>query len=172
MFIFFIPVFDCSHTCKPYKSHLALFIISNKSSARSFSASNDYFPHRTTISYRSAEALYLKLFEIQCFPAFSISSCWYYYFTIQHLFGVTVSIKKEASSLFTHYWLPILLILFTSLRLKRVFHFKHNLCFPTSLLHTTWFQHIPVARIIRKIADWLARLSLSNLQSRLLFPCL
>ena len=33
-----------------YKSHLALFIISNKSSARSFSASNDYFPHRTTIS--------------------------------------------------------------------------------------------------------------------------
>ena len=28
------------------------------------------------------EALYLKLFEIQCFPAFSISSCWYYYFTI------------------------------------------------------------------------------------------
>ena len=57
------------------KSHLALFIISNKSSARSFSASNDYFPHRTTISYRNAEALYLKLFEIQCFPAFSISAC-------------------------------------------------------------------------------------------------
>ncbi|ACR77400.1 Hypothetical protein EUBREC_3674 [Agathobacter rectalis ATCC 33656] len=75
MFIFFIPVFDCSHACKPYKSHLALFIISNKSSARSFSASNDYFAHRTTISYRNAEALYLKLFEIQCFPAFSISSC-------------------------------------------------------------------------------------------------
>ena len=89
-----------------------------------------------------------------------------------HSPGVTVSIKKEASSLFTHYWLPILLILFTSLRLKHVFHFKHNLCFPASLLHTTWFQHIPVARIIRKIADWLARLSLSNLQSRLLFPCL
>ena len=86
--------------------------------------------------------------------------------------GVTVSIKKEASSLFTHYWLPILLILFTSLRLRQVFHFKHNLCFPASLLHTTWFQHIPVARITRKIADWLARLSLSNLQSRLLFPCL
>ena len=82
MFIFFIPVFDCSHTCKPYKSHLALFIISNKSFTRSFSASNDYFAHRTTISYRNAEALYLKLFEIQCFPAFSISSCWYYYFTI------------------------------------------------------------------------------------------
>ena len=76
-----------------------------------------------------AEALYLKLFEIQCFPAFSISSCWYYYFTIQHLFGVTVSIKKEASR-----------------------------------LHNTWFQHIPVARIIRKIAYWSTRLSLSNLQ--------
>ena len=74
-FIFFIPVFDCSHAYKPYKSHLALFIISNKSFTRSFSASNDYFPHRTTISYRNAEALYLKLFEIQCFPAFSISSC-------------------------------------------------------------------------------------------------
>lgn len=56
MFIFFIPVFDCSHACKPYKSHLALFIISNKSFTRSFSASNDYFPHRTTISYRNAEA--------------------------------------------------------------------------------------------------------------------
>ena len=80
MFIFFIPVFDFSHACKPYKSHLALFIISNKSSARSFFASNDYFSHRTTISYRNAEALYLKLFEIQCFPAFSISSCWYHYF--------------------------------------------------------------------------------------------
>ena len=51
--------------------------------------------------------------------------------------GVTVSIKKEASSLFTHYCLPILLILFTSLRLRQVFHFKHNLCFPDSLLHTT-----------------------------------
>lgn len=62
-----MPVFDCSHACKPYKSHLALFIISNKSFTRSFSASNDYFPHRTTISYRNAEALYLKLFEIQCF---------------------------------------------------------------------------------------------------------
>ena len=36
MFIFFIPVFDFSHACKPYKSHLALFILSNKSSARSF----------------------------------------------------------------------------------------------------------------------------------------
>ncbi len=31
------------------------------------------------------ETLYLKLFEIQCFPAFSISSCWYYYFTIYHV---------------------------------------------------------------------------------------
>ena len=62
------------------------------------------------------EALYLKLFEIQCFPAFSISSYWYYYLTIQHLFGVTVSIKKEASSLFTHYWLPILYYSFYLLR--------------------------------------------------------
>ena len=65
--------------------------------------------------------------------------------------GVTVSIKKEASSLFTHYWLPILLILFTSLRLRQVFHFKHNLCFPAILLHTTWFQHIPVAQYSLKV---------------------
>ena len=49
---------------------------------------------------------------------------------------------------------------------------KHNLCFPAILLHTTWFQHIPVAQIIREIADWSAILSLSNLQSRLLLPCL
>ena len=76
------------------------------------------------------EALYLKLFEIQCFPAFSISSYWYYYLTIQHLFGVTVSIKKEASSLFTHYWLPILLILFTSLHLRQVFILNITSVFP------------------------------------------
>ena len=75
-------------------------------------------------------ALYLKLFEIQCFPAFSISSYWYYYLTIQHLFEVTVSIKKEASSLFTHYWLPILLILFTSLRLRQVFILNITSVFP------------------------------------------
>ena len=107
------------------------------------------------------EALYLKLFEIQCFPAFSISSYWYYCFTIQHLFGVTVSIKKEASSLFTHYWLPILLIFFIYFAASQTsFHFKHNLCFPASLLHTTWFQHIPVARIIREIAYWSANLKL------------
>ena len=31
------------------------------------------------------ETLYLKLFEIQCFPAFCISSCRYYYFTIYHV---------------------------------------------------------------------------------------
>ena len=42
--------------------------------------------------------------------------------------GVTVSIKKEASSLFTHYWLPILLILFTSLRLRQV------ITIPTALI--------------------------------------
>ena len=86
-----------------------------------------YFHKMTTAL---VEALYLKLFEIQCFPAFSISSCWYYYFTIQHLFGVTVSIKKEASSLFTHYWLPILFILFTSLRLRQVFILNITSVFP------------------------------------------
>ena len=86
-----------------------------------------YFHKMTTAL---VEALYLKLFEIQCFPAFSISSYWYYCFTIQHLFGVTVSIKKEASSLFTHYWLPILLILFTSLRLRQVFILNITSVFP------------------------------------------
>ena len=86
-----------------------------------------YFHKMTTAL---VEALYLKLFEIQCFPAFSISSYWYYYLTIQHLFGVTVSIKKEASSLFTHYWLPILLILFTSLRLRQVFILNITSVFP------------------------------------------
>ena len=41
-----------------------------------------------------------------------------------HSLRVTVSIKKEASSLFTHCWLPIiLLILFTSLRLRQFFYF-------------------------------------------------
>ena len=86
-----------------------------------------YFHKMTTAL---VEALYLKLFEIQCFPAFSISSYWYYYLTIQHLFGVTVSIKKEASSLFTHYWLPILLILFTSLCLRQVFILNITSVFP------------------------------------------
>ena len=86
-----------------------------------------YFHKMTTAL---VEALYLKLFEIQCFPAFSISACWYYYLTIQHLFGVTVSIKKEASSLFTHYWLPILLILFTSLHLRQVFILNITSVFP------------------------------------------
>ena len=86
-----------------------------------------YFHKMTTAL---VEALYLKLFEIQCSPAFSISSYWYYCFTIQHLFGVTVSIKKEASSLFTHYWLPILLILFTSLRLRQVFILNITSVFP------------------------------------------
>ena len=86
-----------------------------------------YFHKMTTAL---VEALYLKLFEIQCFPAFSISSYWYYYLTIQHLFGVTVSIKKEASSLFTHYWLPILLILFTSLHLRQVFILNITSVFP------------------------------------------
>ena len=86
-----------------------------------------YFYKMTTAL---VEALYLKLFEIQCFPAFSISSYWYYYLTIQHLFGVTVSIKKEASSLFTHYWLPILLILFTSLHLRQVFILNITSVFP------------------------------------------
>ena len=86
-----------------------------------------YFHKMTTAL---VEALYLKLFEIQCFPAFSISSYWYYYLTIQHLFGVTVSIKKEASSLFTHYWLPILLILFTLLRLRQVFILNITSVFP------------------------------------------
>ena len=42
--------------------------------------------------------------------------------------GVTVSIKKEASSLFTHYCLPILLILFTSLRLRQaLFEWLHSM---------------------------------------------
>ena len=42
--------------------------------------------------------------------------------------GVTVSIKKEVSSLFTHYWLPILLILFTSLRLSQaLFEWLHSM---------------------------------------------
>ena len=86
-----------------------------------------YFHKMTTAL---VEALYLKLFEIQCFPAFSISSYWYYYLTIQHLFGVTGSIKKEASSLFTHYWLPILLILFTSLHLRQVFILNITSVFP------------------------------------------
>ena len=86
-----------------------------------------YFHKMTTAL---VEALYLKLFEIQCFPAFSISSYWYYYLSIQHLFGVTVSIKKEASSLFTHYWLPILLILFTSLHLRQVFILNITSVFP------------------------------------------
>ena len=54
----------------------------------------------------------------------------FYYFTIQHLFEVTVSIKKEASSLFTHYWLPILFILFTSLRLRQVFILNITSVFP------------------------------------------
>ena len=41
-----------------------------------------------------------------------------------HSLRVTVSIKKEASSLFTHCWLLIiLLILFTSLRLRQFFYF-------------------------------------------------
>ena len=86
-----------------------------------------YFHKMTTAL---VEALYLKLFEIQCFPAFSISSYWYYYLTIQHLFGVTGSIKKKASSLFTHYWLPILLILFTSLHLRQVFILNITSVFP------------------------------------------
>ena len=101
MFIFFIPVFNCSHAYKPYKSHLALFIISNKSFTRSFSASNDYFAHRTTISYRNTEALYLKLFEIQCFPAFSISSCWYYYFTILHTLWEWLYLSKKKPAVYS-----------------------------------------------------------------------
>ena len=42
--------------------------------------------------------------------------------------GVTVSIKKVVSSLFTHYWLPILLILFTSLCLRQaLFDWLHSM---------------------------------------------
>ena len=44
--------------------------------------------------------------------------------------GVTVSIKKEASSLFTHYWLPILLILFWLY------------CFSYTLRHTPLCQSV------------------------------
>ena len=33
--------------------------------------------------------------------------------------------------------------------------FNNILLLPAIPLHTIWFQHIPVARIIREIADWL-----------------
>ena len=138
MFIFFIPVFDCSHAYKPYKSHLALFIISNKSFTRSFSASNDYFPHRTTISYRNAEALYLKLFEIQCFPAFSISSCWYYYFTILHTLWEWLYLSKKKPAVYSR-TTDFLYYSFYLLRCvsDKFSIFKHNLLpsrYPSSLL--------------------------------------
>ena len=86
--------------------------------------------------------------------------------------GVTVSIKKKPAVYshttdFLYYSFYLLRCVSDKFSIT-----KHNLCFPAILLHTTWFQHIPVAQIIREIADWSAILSLSNLQSRLLLPCL
>ena len=47
------------------------------------------------------EALYLKLFEIQCFPAFSISSCWYYYFTILHTLWEWLYLSKKKPAVYS-----------------------------------------------------------------------
>ena len=130
-----------------------------------------YFYKMTTAL---VEALYLKLFEIQCFPAFSISSYWYYFITLlssTSLKWLSLSKKKPAVYLLTTDFLYYSFYLLRCVS-DNFFIFKHNLCFPAIPLHTTWFQHIPVARIIREIAYWLAKLSLSKLQSRLLFPCL
>ncbi len=93
-----------------------------------------YFHKMTTAL---VEALYLKLFEIQCFPAFSISSCWYYYFTIQHLSG-SDCIYQKRSQQFIHTLLTSYTTHFIYFAASQTsFHFKHNLCFPASLLHTT-----------------------------------
>ena len=47
------------------------------------------------------EALYLKLFEIQCFPAFSISSCWYYYFTILYTLWEWLYLSKKKPAVYS-----------------------------------------------------------------------
>ena len=61
------------------------------------------------------------------------------------------------------FYIVMLILLLCSVS-DKFFIFKHNLCFPAIPLHTTWFQHIPVVRIIREIADWSAILPLSNPQ--------